>query len=78
MTIDYNSLLSAEEKTGIINQRLKQIANEVYQQEMNRRTCEAIGDEQGIEAIDKSLKALEAAYSVHKDELATLQGESTT
>lgn len=72
MTIDYNSLLTDEQKRNILQQRISQFAAEAYQHSLNKQTCVTLEDEAGIEAADKSLSILNAALEVHQNELNSL------
>jgi hypothetical protein len=72
MAIDYSSLLTDDQKRSVLNQRIAQFATEAWQHELNKRTCEQIGDTAGIESADNALAVLEAAISVHQAELAEL------
>lgn len=75
MAIDYEGLLSAEQKRSLLQQRITQFASEAYQHELNKKTLESIGDTAGIESSDKALATLEAAISVHKAELESIPAE---
>lgn len=72
MTVDYTSLLTDEQKRNILQQRISQFAAEAYQHSLNKQTCVTLEDEAGIEAADKSLSVLNAAITVHQDELNSL------
>ena len=72
MTVDYNSLLTDEQKRNILQQRISQFAAEAYQHSLNKQTCETLEDEAGIESADKSLAILNAALEVHQSELNSL------
>lgn len=72
MTIDYTSLLTSEQKRNIIEQRITQFASEAYQHLLNKQTCQAIGDEAGIENADKAIAVIESAIAIHKTELESL------
>jgi hypothetical protein len=72
MTVDYASLLTDEQKRGILQQRISQFAAEAYQHSLNKTTCQSLADEAGVEAADKALVILEAAIATHQTELATL------
>lgn len=72
MTIDYTSLLTSEQKRNIIEQRITQFASEAYQHLLNKQTCQAIGDEAGIENADKAITVIESAIAIHKTELESL------
>lgn len=72
MSIDFDAVLTNEQKAEIINQRITQFAAEAYQHELNKKTADKLGSEEQIENINKNLEILEAAIAVHKEELAKL------
>lgn len=72
MAIDYTTLLTAEQKRGILSQRIAQFAAEAYQHSLNKSTCQALNDAEGVEAADKALLILDAAIATHQAELAGL------
>lgn len=72
MSIDFDSVLTNEQKTEILQQRITQFAAEAYQHTLNLKTAESLNSEEQIEAIKKNIEILEAAIKVHKDELNTL------
>jgi hypothetical protein len=72
MTVDYNSMLTDEQKRNILQQRISQFAAEAYQHSLNKQTCETLEDSAGIEAAEKSLSILNAALEVHQNELSSL------
>lgn len=72
MAIDYSTLLTAEQKQNILNQRIAQFAAEAWQHELNKQTCEQLNDEAGVASATQALATLEAAISVHQAELANL------
>lgn len=74
MAIDYTTLLTAEQKRNILSQRISQFAAEAYQHALNKQTCEALGDTEGVEAANKALTILDAAINTHKSELDALGG----
>ncbi len=75
MSIDYSSLLTEEQKANLLNQRIAQFAAEAWQHELNKKTCEQLGDESGVESADKALAVLDAAISVHQTELSGIPKE---
>ncbi len=75
MTLDYNSLLTDEQKRTILQQRISQFAAEAYQHSLNKKTCEGLEDLEGAENAQKSLQILEAAITVHHAELDSLPSE---
>jgi len=72
MSIDFDAVLTNEQKAEIIQQRITQFAAEAYQHELNKKTAEQLGSEEQVENINKNLEILEAAINVHKKELAKL------
>ena len=72
MAIDYNSLLTIEQKTEILNGRIRQFAAEAYQISLNKQTAVELDSAEQIEKIDESLLMLEKAIEVHQKELAQL------
>jgi hypothetical protein len=69
MAIDYTALLTSEQKQNILNQRISQFAAEAWQHELNKQTCTKLGDEAGVSSSAQALETLEAAITVHQDEL---------
>lgn len=74
MTINYEELLTIEQKRQILEQRITQFASEAWQHELNKQTCQTIGDTEGISAADNALTVLGAAISVHQEKLTELNG----
>ena len=72
MSIDFDAVLTNEQKAEIIQQRITQFAAEAYQHELNKKTIDSLGSEEQIQTIEKNLEILEAAINVHKEELAKL------
>lgn len=75
MAIDYSSLLTNEQKEKLLNQRIAQFAAEAWQHELNKKTCEQLGDEAGVESAEKALEVLDAAIAVHQAELSEIPAE---
>ena len=69
MSIDYNSLLTSEQKKQILEARISQFASEAYQITLNLATAEKLGNPDQIEKIKNSLQLLEIAITVHQEEL---------
>jgi len=72
VAIDYTALLTVEQKENILNQRISQFASEAWQHELNKQTCEQLNDEAGVTSAENALTTLEAAITVHQNELASL------
>lgn len=75
MAIDYSSLLTNEQRANLLNQRISQFAAEAWQHALNKKTCEQLGDEAGIESAERALEVLDAAITVHQTELAEIPAE---
>lgn len=73
MAIDYNSLLTAEHKLSLIDQRIQGFAAEAYQHLLNKQIAEKIGDTTAVENADAALATLEMAISVHQAEADSLK-----
>ncbi len=72
MAIDYSGLLTDEQKRSILSQRLTQFAAEAYQHEINKQVAEAADNEEGVKAATDALAILDAAITVHQEEIAKL------
>jgi hypothetical protein len=75
MAIDYSSLLTNEQRTNLLNQRISQFAAEAWQHELNKKTCEQLNDEAGVESAAKALEVLDAAINIHQAELSEIPAE---
>ena len=73
--IDYSSLLTDEQKRNVLSQRIAQFASEAWQHELNKKTCEQLEDNAGVENADNALTILDAAISVHQAELSAIPTE---
>ena len=69
MAIDFNNLLSTEQKHDLLAQRIQQFASEAYQHELNRQIAISVNDEQAIFQAESALATLEIAIDVHQAEL---------
>jgi hypothetical protein len=68
--MDYSTLLTTEQKKAILEQRIAQFASEAYQHDLNKKLA---GDnEEAIKHADDSLAILNAAITLHQDELNKL------
>jgi phosphoribosylformylglycinamidine (FGAM) synthase-like amidotransferase family enzyme len=73
MSINFDELLTNDQKAELIRNRIAQFAAEAYQLTLNRKTAQTVSEEANLENIDKSLSMLETAISVHKEELVKLE-----
>ena len=69
MAIDFNNLLTHEQKRDLLTQRIQQFATEAYQYELNRQIAVSVDDEQAVTQSEQALSALEVAITVHQVEL---------
>lgn len=72
MTIDYNSLLTLDQKINLIESRIQQFAAEAYQYELSLKTAKELGSEEQVEQILNLISSLEIAIRVHQEELKLL------
>jgi hypothetical protein len=72
MAINFNNLLTVEQKRSLLEQRIQQFASEAYQHELNRQIAVNVEDEQAVAQSEQALVTLEAAITVHEAELAGL------
>lgn len=77
MSIDFNSLLTVDERKAVVTQRVQQLAVEAYQLSLNQNVLNAQTEpnEQALTEIGNNLALLEEMISVYKQELDSL-GES--
>ena len=69
MAIDFNNLLTADQKRDLLTQRIQQFATEAYQHELNRQIATSVNDAQAVEQAESALVTLETAIDVHQVEL---------
>lgn len=74
MSIDFNALLTLEDKQGILENRIKGYAAEAYQVALNKSALEQNSEinAEGIEESNKALINLESAIAVYQAELQSL------
>jgi hypothetical protein len=72
MSINFDNLLTDEQKRQILEQRIQQFAVEAYQITLNTRLAEASGDEEGKTNGDATLVTLESAINLYTEELDKL------
>jgi hypothetical protein len=75
MAINFEELLSVEEKKNILTQRIKQFAAEGYQISLNKQVAESTENTAGVEDADNNLVIIEQAISTYKTELESLPVE---
>jgi hypothetical protein len=72
MAIDFDALLTVDEKANILTQRIKQFAAEGYQINLNKQVAESTDNPAGVEEADKNLVIIEEAINAYKTELDSL------
>ena len=72
MAIDFDTLLTVDEKANILTQRIKQFAAEGYQINLNKQVAESTENAAGVEEADKNLVIIEEAINTYKTELESL------
>ena len=77
MSIDFNSLLTLEERQATLTQRVKQLAVEAYQLSLNSKVLSAQEEpnEQALTEIANNLSILEQMIDVYSTELTSLTKE---
>jgi hypothetical protein len=80
MSIDFNSLLTVEERTSVVTQRIQQLAVEAYQLSLNLNVINAQEEpnEQAQTEINNNLGLIEQMISVYKQELDSLTVANVT
>jgi hypothetical protein len=80
MSIDFNSLLTVEERTSVVTQRVQQLAVEAYQLTLNLNVFKAqeVPNEKALTEINSNLDLLEQMISVYNQELDSLKNVEVT
>lgn len=80
MSIDFNTLLTVEERKSVVTQRVQQLAVEAYQLTINLKVLNAQEEpnEKALTEINNNLNLLEQMISVYNEELGTLVQEEVT
>ena len=72
MATDFSALLSDDQKRAILENNIQQLAYQGYQHELNMKTAEALGSEQGVESANEYIAQTEAALLTHQEALDAL------
>jgi hypothetical protein len=74
MSIDFNSLLTVDERKTVTTQRVQQLAVEAYQLTLNKKVLEAQEEpnEKALTEIDNNITLLDQMISVYQQELESL------
>lgn len=72
MALDFNQLLTVEQKRSILTQRIQQFAVEAYQHHLNTISAESLGDAEALAVAQQALISLESAINANQAELDAL------
>lgn len=74
MSIDFNSLLTVDERKAVVTQRVQQLAVEAYQLSLNLNVLNSQEEpnEQALTEINNNLNILGQMIAVYKQELDSL------
>lgn len=75
MAIDFDALLTVEQKRNILEQRIQQFAAEGYQINLNKQIAESTENVAGVEEAANNLVIIEQAIDTYQTELGTLPTE---
>lgn len=64
--------VSPELKQELLTQRIQALNLEGYQNELNKKSAEALGNTEAIAQADGAIAIIKAAITVHETELADL------
>ena len=79
MSIDFNTLLTVDERKAVVTQRVQQLAVEAYQLTLNLKVVNAQEEpsEQAITEITNNLNLLEQLITTYSEELTVLSEEAS-
>jgi hypothetical protein len=73
MAIDFNEILSTEQKQIILSNTIQQFAAEGYKLELNRQVAEKQEDNaDNLASIDKDIETIQKAIEIYQNELNAL------
>jgi hypothetical protein len=72
MAIDFNEILTVEQKRQILEQRILQYAAVRYENVLNKETAEKTNNTAAIEEADNNIATCEAAIETHNEHLNSL------
>ena len=64
--------VSNEIKAQLLNERLQALNLEGYQNELNKKSAEALGNQEVIDQAEANIAVIVSAIAVHEQELADL------
>ena len=72
MAINYDEVLTTEQKIQILNTRISNLVLEGYQNSIGLKVAKALENQERIEAIEEILDIIEASLRIHNEELTAL------
>lgn len=75
MALNFDELLTVEQKRSIISNKITEFAAQAYQIALNKKTLEDSASEEQLEAIDRDTALLEKAIATYQAELDSLPEE---
>lgn len=76
MAINYDNLLTQEQKKAIVENRIQQFASEAYQTELNQEIQKRAGNDEVAAGYYETLALIETAIEVHTEELTKLEAQT--
>lgn len=74
---EFDSYLSKSNREALLRERISRFASEGYQYELNLKFAVETGDEAGVETAQEAIDSLKAAITLHLQELAHLEQETS-
>lgn len=78
MPINYDAILTTEQKQEIVEMRIKQFAMQAYTLELEKIAQQNLSDNQAVQSIEQQINVLDATISVHEQELNNLSANNDT
>jgi hypothetical protein len=72
MAIDFNEILTVDQKRQILEQRILQYAAARYENVINKEIAEKTENQAGIDEAEKNILTCETGITVHKEHLDSL------
>lgn len=73
MNIDFNNLLTNEQKKDLILQRIVQLSSEAYVNKLNKEVAEDLNDAEAAARAENNLASIGRAIEIHLNEMDALQ-----
>jgi hypothetical protein len=73
MALDFNNLLSPDQKRQILEQRIQAWAQDAYSHELNKQAIQATDPSASTDEQDKALETLETAITLAQEQLAAVE-----